>query len=154
MTEERVAAVDGAKMPPKIPKDAIFHEPWNRFGDLFPLPVPADYGFPGPPFLLSSRRAQQRVARRRRLLELEAGTVGALNHLAGFSDSSQWPVFPKNRCQRETLLRIRRAHSVRPPPTEHQSPQAALRQLLKQGPATVVAQELWQVTSEIEFLSP
>lgn len=153
MTEERVAAVDGAKMPPKIPKDddapagsgapdgvrdfeganTIFHEPWNRFGDLFPLPVPADYGFPGPPFLLSSRRVQQRVARRRRLLELEAGTVGALNHLAGFSDSSQWPVFPKNRCQRETLLRIRRAHSVRPPPTEHQSPQAALRQLLKQG---------------------
>ena len=117
MIEEKVVAVVGAKMPRRIPKDddasagcgapaevdgfdganAVFHEPWSRFGDLFPLPVPADCGFPGPSFLLSSRRAQQRVVRRRRLLELEAGTVGALNHLAGFSDPSQWPVFPKNR---------------------------------------------------------
>ena len=150
---EKVAAVDGARMPQRTPKDddasagsgapaevkdfegasTVFQEPWNRFGDLFPLPVPADCGFPGPSFLLSSRRAQQRVVRRRRLLEKETGTVSALNHLAGFSDPSQWPVFPRNRCQRETLLRIKRAHSTRAPPAEQQSPQAALRQLLKQG---------------------
>lgn len=50
-------------------------------------------------------------------------------------DESRWPSTPLSRAQRAALQRIHSAHSDRPRPTEHQSPQAALRQLLKQGSA-------------------
>lgn len=84
---------------------------------------------------VKSRRATQRVVRRRLLLAREQDTVRALNSLAGFEDEAQWPVQVLNSAQRSALVHIHRAHVDRPPPDSHQSPQAALRQLLKIGAA-------------------
>ena len=50
----------------------FWHEPIQRHGDLFPLPMPEDGGFPGNLAELSSRRAIQRVAKRRLLLQQES----------------------------------------------------------------------------------
>ena len=60
------------------------NEPRGQHGDLFPMPLPVDHGFPGEVGGISSRRARQRVQKRRLLLSREAETVRALNNLAGF----------------------------------------------------------------------
>ena len=107
--------------------------PWERFGDLLPLPLPAYHGHPGPACQLRSRRSQQRVNRRLRGFIEECDTVRAVNRLGGFSDEGGWPFCPLNQAQRAALQRIHAAHCDRPKPAEQQSSQAALRQLLKQG---------------------
>ena len=107
------------------------YEPWARFGDLFPLPLPEDHGYGGDVRDLHSRRAQQRVQRRRRTLFREEESIRALNHLAGFEDESEWPPFPKNMAQVETLKRVHSAHAGRAPPVLKEGCQAALQQLLK-----------------------
>lgn len=106
-------------------------EPEARFGDLFPLPLPADQGYGGSLADLSSRRSRQRVHRRRLLLSQERSTVGALNVLAGFEDRSCWPTSVLNKAQMEALHMVHQAHAERAPPVMQESGQAALRQLLK-----------------------
>lgn len=108
----------------------FWHEPIQRHGDLFPLPMPEDGGFPGNLAELSSRRAIQRVAKRRLLLQQEKAAVRSLNVMAGFEDESTWPMAPRNFAQKSSLSRVRAAVCSRPPPAERESPQAALRQLL------------------------
>lgn len=107
------------------------YELWGRFGDLFPLPLPEDHGYGGDVRDLHSRRAQRRVQRRRRTLFREEESIRALNHLAGFEDESEWPPFPKNMAQVETLKRVHSAHAGRAPPVLKEGCQAALQQLLK-----------------------
>ena len=107
------------------------NEPRGQHGDLFPMPLPVDHGFPGEVGGISSRRARQRVQKRRLLLLREAETVRALNNLAGFKDEGRWPAFAVNHVQEAVLRRVHKAHLHRPPPVEQQSGQAALRQLLK-----------------------
>ena len=102
----------------------------SRFGDLFPLPLPLDEGYVGELDDLGSRRARQRVHRRRTLVERERGTSWALNSLAGFADSSAWPSAPLNSAQLKALQHVRCARRARPPPLDNDSAQAALRQLL------------------------
>ena len=114
---------------------AGFHRPQERFGDIFPLPLPRDCGYACDVQLLRSRRSRQQVVKRRTLGEREVGTVWALNHLADFSDQAGWPQCCLNRAQKSALSRIRRAHCLHPPPVESLSPQAALRQLLKRKAA-------------------
>ena len=110
---------------------SIFHEPVARHGDLFPLPVPGDLGgFAGSLGSLSSRRARQRVQRRRLFDDRQRGTLWALNHLAGFDDERLWPSSSLNQAQSSVLQRVRDIHVQRPPPPQKLSPQAALRQLL------------------------
>ena len=114
--------------------------PHERFGDVFPLPLPRDCGYAGDVQLLRSRRSRQRVVKRRTLGEREVGTVWALNMLAGFDHQAGWPQCCLNRAQESALSRIRRAHLLRPPPpVESLSPQAALRQLLKRKAASSYA---------------
>ncbi|CAK9105137.1 unnamed protein product [Durusdinium trenchii] len=72
-----------------------------------------------------------RVAKRRKLLEGERESVRSLNRLAGFMDESAWPSTPLNFAQRSALWNVHEAHSTRAPPPEAESPQAALRQLLR-----------------------
>ena len=74
------------------------------------------------------------MARRRKLLSRESDTVRALNVLAGFEDSGQWPLVARNLAQASVLRRVHDAHQTGPPWPDHQSGQAALRQLLKKGP--------------------
>lgn len=105
--------------------------PWERWGDLLPLPLPGDHGYSGDVGGLNSRRARQRVAKRRKLLEGERESVRSLNRLAGFMDESAWPSTPLNFAQRSALWNVHEAHSTRAPPPEAESPQAALRQLLR-----------------------
>ncbi|CAE7763388.1 NHX3 [Symbiodinium sp. CCMP2456] len=112
-----------------------FSMPQDRFGDVFPLPLPRDCGYAGDVQWLRSRRSRQRVVKRRTLGEREVGTVWALNTLAGFDHQAGWPRCSLNRAQESALSRIRRAHLLRPPPVESLSPQAALRQLLKRKAA-------------------
>jgi hypothetical protein len=68
------------------------------------MPLPVDHGFPGEVGGISSRRARQRVQKRRLLLLREAETVRALNNLAGFKDEGRWPAFAVNHVQ-EALQR-------------------------------------------------
>ena len=110
--------------------DQVFHETLARHGDVFPLPLPDDQWFAGRVRDLDSRRSRQRVHKRRMLVDRSRGTVWALNHLAGFDDESLWPMHVQNRAQAAVHDRVRRAHTLRAPPTEKISPQAALRQLL------------------------
>ena len=107
------------------------YEPWGRFGDLFPLPLPGDHGYGGATRDLHSRRAQQRVLRRRKILQREEESIRALNQLAGFEKESEWPLFPKNMAQVESLKRVHLAHVGRAPPVLQEGCQAALQQLLK-----------------------
>ena len=101
-----------------------------RFGDLLPLPLPVDESFQGEVSHLRSRRAKQRVSKRRVLMDRVRDSVSAINHLAGFVDSTKWPSEPLNLAQREALHRVRGAHFQRAPPPFAESEQAALRQLL------------------------
>ena len=110
--------------------DDFSHEPLQRWGDVFPIPLPVDGGFGGSEASLSSRRSRQRVHKRRTLVDRARGTAWALNMLAGYEDSSSWPRAPLNRAQAAVNSRILAAHRARPPPGVQQSPQAALRQLL------------------------
>ena len=105
--------------------------PRARHGDLLPLPLPMDQGFTGRLCELGSRRAQQRVSLRRRLLGGVRDTVRALNTLAGFTNEDHWPVSVRNLAQAESLRRIRQSHEQRPPPILKETGQEALRQLLK-----------------------
>ena len=105
-------------------------EPRRCFGEVFPLPVPAEKGFPGPVGELRSRRSRQRVARRRQNLLDEVDTISALNILAGFDNRALWPESPSNQAQFSVLSKVRVAHQTRPGPPESESAQAALRQLL------------------------
>lgn len=105
--------------------------PRGRFGDLFPLPLPVDEFFPGASRELGSRRAQQRVVRRRCLLGRAAATVKGLNQLAGFENQAEWPLRPVNKAQGEVIRRVEGAHRERAPPPMQESLQAALMQLLK-----------------------
>ena len=109
-------------------KDA---EPWESFGDLFPWPLPREHGYEGGLAGLASRRSRQRVARRRLLLENEKESVRCLNRLAGFEDERFWPAEPRNFAQLSSLGVVHMAHQTRAPPVEQESPQAALRQLLR-----------------------
>ena len=139
----------GARRPLKIPEEfgasppagrgggagnfdagKVLHQPWERHGDLFPLPLPVDPWYDGATSLLGSRRARQRVARRRKLHADECETVRALNYLAGFGTEDQWPAQAVNLAQRSALFQVHQAHVHRPAPVETQSNQAALRQLL------------------------
>ena len=106
-------------------------EPRWRFGDLLPLPLPQDAGYDGSLGMLGSRRAQQRVVKRRTLLRREAETVRSLNHLAGFDDESSWPKHPLNFSQKSALHRVHHAHFQRAPPVDHETDKAALLQLLR-----------------------
>ena len=123
--------------------------PLSRFGDVFPLPVPVDDGFAGCESDLASRRSRQRVHRRRTLMDRERGTVWALNHLAGFSDASLWPLSPLNAAQRHINSRIRRAHKERAPPVLQESPQAALRQLLQKKAGSYSSDQPGQLASYV-----
>ena len=105
-------------------------EPRRCFGDVFPLPVPAETGYSGPVGELRSRRSRQRVSRRRHSFWDEVDTVSALNILAGFVNRAAWPGSPINQAQFSVLSRVRTAHQSRPGPPESESSQAALRQLL------------------------
>ena len=105
--------------------------PKARHGDLLPLPLPEDNGFSGQLGEIHSRRSQQRVSRRRKLFEDVEDSIWALNKLAGFQDSRQWPVFPRNQAQKAAVRRIAQCHSQRPPPIMHESDREALQQLLK-----------------------
>ena len=105
-------------------------EPRRCFGDVFPLPIPAEKGYSGPVGLLRSRRSRQRVSRRRQSFLDEVDTISALNVLAGFDDRASWPGNPINQAQFSVLSRVRAAHQTRPGPPESESSQAALRQLL------------------------
>ena len=125
------------------------NEPVGRFGDLLPLPVPEDIGFPGEIGELRSRRSQQRVGARRMRLRREAETVQALNELGGFSDERQWPAFCRNQAQSASLARIRRAHQNRAPAPESMTPQAALRQLLQKAGSSYGEGQPGQVVSYI-----
>ena len=149
--EKRELAKDegGARKPPRIPEEfgaqppsgrggraesfdagKVFHQPWERHGDLFPLPLPVDPWYDGHTSVLGSSRAKQRVARRRKLHADECETVRSLNYLAGFGTEDQWPAQPVNLSQRSALFHVHQAHVQRPAPVEAQSNQAALRQLL------------------------
>ena len=123
--------------------------PLSRFGDVFPLPIPVDDGFAGCVSGLASRRSRQRVHRRRTLMDRERGTVWALNHLAGFSDASTWPLSHLNAAQRHINSRIRRAHKERAPPAVQESPQAALRQLLRKKAGTYSSDQPGQLASYV-----
>ena len=70
-----------------------------RFGDLLPLPLPVDESFQGEVSHLRSRRAKQRVSKRRVLMDRVRDSVSAINHLAGFVDSTKWPSEPLNLAQ-------------------------------------------------------
>ena len=107
--------------------------PIGRFGDLFPLPLPADGVYLGELHSLRSRRSRQRVGRRRALLQRKVETVRALNYLTGFKDESSWPPGCLNQAQLSAISRIRRARKERAPAPESMSPQAALRQLLQKA---------------------
>ena len=134
--EEEDSSTDGGVLVEEVPDffaDKFSPHPWERRGDVFPLPLPSDDHFCGPLWHLNSRRSRQRVHRRRTLFSREQETVSALNHLAGFCDRGTWPSAPLNRAQEAVLLHVRRAHHSRPQPCEKVSPQAALRQLLKRG---------------------
>ena len=123
----------GAEMEgePFLGANQFSREPVRRFGDLLPLPLPLDDGFQGPLFELNSRRSRQRVQRRRLLHQREVETVMALNSLGGFESGCPLPTSPKNLAQRSVLKRVHEAHMSRAPPVLSESPQAALRQLLK-----------------------
>ena len=126
--------VHGAGHPEQVLLGAtqFSNEPEAHFGDLFPLPLPTDFGYPGRIEDLGSRRSQQRVAkRRRRLLGKERSTVEALNCMAGFNDRGSWPCFPKNAAQWSALEHVHASHQSRAPAPFQESGQAALRQLLK-----------------------
>ena len=110
--------------------------PATRFGDLLPLPVPPEWRAhlePKP----HGRRGQQRVGRRRGIHSRAAGSVAAINHVAGFKDSASWPTVALNKAQRSALDRILRLHHERAPRPGHTTSStldAALRLLLRQGP--------------------
>ena len=95
--------------------------------------------------MLGSRRAKQRVARRRKLHADECETVRSLNYLAGFGTEDEWPAQPVNLSQRSALFHVHQAHVQRPAPVEAQSNQAALRQLqskragYSEGPGALAA---------------
>ena len=129
--------------------------PWERFGDVFPLPLPRDLGYAGDVHSLRSRRSRQRVHKRRTLVDRERGSVWALNTLAGFPDEAGWPSHCLNRAQESVIERVKRAHRTRPPPLDDASPQAALRQLLmkKAGSAYGVDQPGQLVSYSREKLS-
>ena len=148
-TKELAEDEVGARRPLKIPEEfgasppagrgggagnfdagKVLHQPWERHGDLFPLPLPVDPWYDGATSLLGSRRARQRVARRRKLHADECETVRALNYLAGFGAEDQWPAQAVNLAQRSALFQVHQAHVHRPAPVETRSNQAALRQLL------------------------
>ena len=74
----------------------------ERFGDLFLLPLPEP--FDAPPG--TCRRQRQRQLGRRRVEEGTRGTITALNHLAGYSDSARWPRTVLNSTQDESFRRI------------------------------------------------
>ncbi|CAE7244191.1 unnamed protein product, partial [Symbiodinium microadriaticum] len=105
-------------------------KPVDRFGDLLPLPLPEDTGYPGELRFLRSRRSRQRVAARRCHIQREVDTIKALNSLGGFPDESQWPATCLHGA---SLARVRLAHQTRAPAPELTSPQAALRQLLQKA---------------------
>lgn len=117
--------------------------PWQRFGDLLPLPLPSDYKCGGKVSELSSRRSRQRVVRRRILCRREAETIRSLNRLAGFEDEACWPLLPQNFAQKSVLARVHLAHQQREPPVPHESDKAALLQLLAAGKQT--AFKLWKL---------
>lgn len=125
--------VHGAGHPEQVLLGAtqFSNEPEAHFGDLFPLPLPTDFGYPGRIEDLGSRRSQQRVAKRRSLLGKERSTVEALNCMAGFNDRGSWPCFPKNAAQWSALEHVHASHQSRAPAPFQESGQAALRQLLK-----------------------
>lgn len=121
--------VHGAGHPEQVLLGAtqFSNEPEAHFGDLFPLPLPTDFGYPGRIEDLGSRRSQQRVAkRRRRLLGKERSTVEALNCMAGFNDRGSWPCFPKNAAQWSALEHVHASHQSRAPAPFQESGQAAL----------------------------
>ena len=97
-------------------------EPVSRFGDLFPLPLPADDdGFVGDLGGLASRSSRQRVGRA--LHRRETDSVRALNFLSGYKDESQWPSGCLNQAQQSAIERIRRAHKERAPAPDSMSSQ-------------------------------
>ena len=102
----------------------------QRFGDLLPLPLPLDHGHDGDICQLGSRRARQRVARRRLLLQREKETVRGINFLAGFEKEAERPMEPQNFAQKSALARVHQAHAQRAPPVVNESGKAALVQLL------------------------
>ena len=104
--------------------------PWHRFGDLLPLPLPSDCGYSGLARELSSRRARQRVVKRRVLCRREADTIRSLNRLAGFENEAHWPLSSQNFAQKSAMARVHLAHQQRAPPVIHESDKAALLQLL------------------------
>ena len=108
-------------------------KPVDRFGDLLPLPLPEDTGYPGELTFPRSRRSRQRVAARRCHIQREVDTIKALNSLGGFPDESQWPATCLHEAQRASLARVQLAHQTRAPAPELTSPQAALRQLLQKA---------------------
>ena len=102
----------------------------QHWGDLLPLPLPERRTeLPG------RSRASKRRLHRRRILDHEMGeTVIALNHLAGFSQESEWPPEPQTQAHRSSLDLIRDAHRTRQwPRGESLGPRAALDKLLRRS---------------------
>lgn len=130
--KKRPPPIEGAGRRCELPFSTTMfsNAPLQRFGDLFPLPLPRDDGYVGDVSALHSRRSRQRVQKRRLLVSREIETVKCLNHLAGFADESSWPSSPTNFSQKSALQVVSEAHFKRPPPPERETPQAALRQLL------------------------
>ena len=82
--------VHGAGHPEQVLLGAtqFSNQPQAHFGDLFPLPLPTDFGYPGRIEDLGLRRSQQRVAKRRSLASVhglarvapEAGSASQVQH--------------------------------------------------------------------------
>ena len=126
----RVAGIEETNTHPRLPHKCSPSGPQVHFGDLLPLPLPHEEAVPLKSCGLS-QSVRRRLLRRKVLVDQQRHSVDALNRLAGFQDSDQWPTTAQNQAQRSALSRVFRAHADRPMPDRIMEPNEALSQLLQ-----------------------